>query len=220
MEKIAKKKLFTALIVIICFIFFVFYSYLRNIHFRGLDFIVYANFMINQAFTATSVLSIFISYNLSTLSKYENKLAKKYISYKRYFGLSGFYFIILHIFFGFRIISQEVLPQFFLEDSIISSLGKIIIILGIFAFLLFLFPAISSMLEFRKKLKHNKWLILQRIGYLGFFIALIHASLIGYQEWLTPEKWWGSLPPISLICVILILFTLILRLSALIIKSK
>jgi DMSO/TMAO reductase YedYZ heme-binding membrane subunit len=220
MDKISKKKYITASIVILYFAFFLIYAYIRYIHFKGLDFLINANFIINKAFAGAAILSVSTSYFISSMSKFDNIFAKSKLSYKRFFGLSGFYFMMLHIFFGFRIIRPDLLPQFFSGGVELSAKGKLIILLGILGFTIFLFPAISSMSEVMKKLSGNRWLLFQRLGYLAFTVIMIHASLIGYENWISPNDWPGMMPPITLICVIIIFSILLLRLTAKIIKNK
>ncbi len=210
-----RKKLITTLIVLTYFVFFFTYAYFRYIYFLGLDMLVNANFVINKSFAGAAVLSVFTAFWLSTLSKLGNKFAIRHISYKRFFGLAGFYFMCLHVFFGLRIAKPDILPQFFFENGDFSVQGQIIFLLGILGFSLFLFPAISSMKDVMTKLGKKKWLIFQRIGYAAFFVILIHASAVGYQNWLNPNKWPGMMPPITLICVIFLLSGLLLRLIVL-----
>lgn len=211
-----RQKQITFAIVIAFFLIVLLYAYLRYSVFYGLDFLINANFLINKAFAGAAVLSVCTAYILSSLGKTGNVMARKYQGFKRFFGLSGFYFMCLHIFFGFRIISPELLPQFFDDDGSIGLRGQIIILLGASGFTLFLLPAISSMNDIMKKLGARKWQIVQRFGYAAFFVILIHASVIGYQNWLSPKLWYGGMPPITLICVSLIFVALVLRLYVLI----
>ena len=41
------------------------------------------------------------------------------------------------------------------------------------------------------------------LSLLFSFCMLLHTSLIGYSNWLHPEKWPGFMPPITLLCSIL-----------------
>jgi DMSO/TMAO reductase YedYZ heme-binding membrane subunit len=211
-----QQKQITFIIVISYFLIVLVYAYIRYVVFFGLDFLINANFIINKAFAGAAVLSVCTAYMLSSLGKVGNIFARKHQGFKRFFGLSGFYYMCLHVFFGFRIISPDLLPQFFDDNGIIALRGQIIILLGATGFILFLFPAISSMNDIMKKLGARKWQIVQRFGYTAFFIIMIHASLIGYNNWLTPHLWHGGMPPITLICVSLIFMTLVLRLYVLI----
>lgn len=214
------KKRITIFIVLLYFLVFLVYAYFRYIHFKGMDFAINATFIINKALASAAVLSVASSYLISSYAKLGNKVAKRYLSYKRYFGLAGFYFMALHIFFGLRIVNNVFMPQFFSSDGDFTIRGQVIIALGILGFLLFLSPAITSIGDVMKKLDGRKWQILQKIGYAAFSVILLHVSIIGYENWFSPNNWPGGIPPITLICVSVIAFTLIMRLIAFIKTSK
>lgn len=209
---IKKKKLNAFLIVISYFIFFLGYAYIRYVHFKGMDLLVNANFIINKAFAGAAITSVFTSYMLSTLAKNGNTFAKRHHIYCRFLGLGGFYFMILHVFFAFRVVSPDNLPQFFDVGNELSLKGKFIFLLGITGFSLFLFPAISSIKEVIAKLSPRKWKLLQRIGYIAYGIILVHVSIIGYSNWFSIEKWPGLMPPITLISFCIIFTALFYRL--------
>jgi DMSO/TMAO reductase YedYZ heme-binding membrane subunit len=211
MTEIEKKKYITTTIVISYYIVIFTYAYFRYIVHFGLDFAINATFIMNKAFAGSAVISVCTAYLISTFSKYDIPFFKKIKSYKRYFGLACFYFICLHIFFGFRIIKPELLPQFFENNTDFSIQGKTIVFLGVIGLVLFLFPAISSLKEVMKKLGAKRWLLFQRIGYLAAGVILIHSSIVGYQNWINIALWYGNMPPISLILSIILFSTLIFR---------
>lgn len=215
-----RQKQITFFIVVSYFLLVLVYAWLRYIVFKGLDFVPHTNYIINKAFAGAAVLSVCTSYLLSSLSKTGFNFAVKNKSFKRFFGLSGFYFMCLHLFFGFRLINPELMPQFFQNDDLIGTQGQIIIILGALGFIIFLFPAVSSMNDIMKQLKGRRWLLAQRFGYGAFFVIMIHATMVGYQNWFNPHLWYGGMPPITLICVLLILLTLLVRLYVLIKYKK
>ncbi len=211
MMKISKKQTST-IIVITYFVAAFVYAYIRYAVYGNAVFATDANFIINKAFAATAVLSVFSAYMISSLAKTGNNFARKNSSYKRYFGLSGFYFICLHVFFGFRIIKPEHHPQFFGTNDELALRGEIIIIIGVISLILFMFPAISSMKDVMKKLGKSRWSVFQRIGYIAFLMVMIHATMVGYHSWISPSTWYGGMPPITLICVTLIFLAISFRL--------
>lgn len=214
MQTTQQSKRIATAISISYFIMIFIYAYFRYIHFKGLDFAINATFIINKALAGAAVMSVFSSYMLSSLSKTGNLFAINHKLFKRYFGLSGFYFMCLHVFFGLRIIKQDLLPQFFEINGDFSIRGQIIIGLGIIAFMLFLFPAITSIYDVAKKLSKERWRLFQRIGYFAYALIFVHASFVGADSWITADKWHGGMPPITMICAIIIISTLIFRVIA------
>lgn len=220
MNLIPNKKMTTFFIVLLYFIIGFTYSYLRYIEFGKYNFLDDANFIINKAFTIVSVLSISTSYLISIFSKAGFNFFKKKVEFKRYFGLTGFYFICFHVFFAVRLIKPSYMPQFYDINTEIAVRGQLVILLGIVAFLFMLFPAVSSIGDIMKKLGARKWLNLQRMGYYGFFVVMLHSSLIGFDKWGNFESWQGGMPPITLLMAMIILFVLVMRLFIVVFHSK
>jgi DMSO/TMAO reductase YedYZ heme-binding membrane subunit len=63
----------------------------------------------------------------------------------------------------------------------------------------FCFPAWASRAGLKESLGLDRWLTLQRMGYLGLALTAVHCLAIGLPGWLTPSKWPGGLPPITLL---------------------
>jgi DMSO/TMAO reductase YedYZ heme-binding membrane subunit len=211
MQSQNQSKRLSVIIVVSYYIIVLLYAYFRYIHFKGLDFAINATFIMNKAFAGAAVLSVFSSYMISSISKLRISFPENFHIYKRYFGLAGFYFMCIHIFFGLRIIKQEVLPQFFETSGDFSLRGQIIIFLGILGFILFLFPAITSIFDIVKKLSKRKWKFFQRVGYFAFAVIFIHTAFIGSENWFKPDNWPGLMPPITMICALLILISIVYR---------
>ncbi|MBX3043068.1 MAG: hypothetical protein KIT33_02360 [Candidatus Kapabacteria bacterium] len=201
----------TKLIVLSYFLLVLIYAYIRYVLFKGLDFAESGTYIINKAFAGAAVLSVSTAYLISSLSKAGNHTARKLSKYKRYFGLSGFYFMCLHVFFGLRIINPQFFPAFFDDSSMMNNYGYTIIFLGIAGFAGFLVPAVTSISKVMQGLSPKSWLKLQRTGYFAFFIIFIHSSWMGAVNWTKIEKWPGLMPPITMICSLIIITTIIYR---------
>jgi len=172
-------------------------------------------YIFNKTTALTGAFGIFCAYMLSSLAKFNIIFAKKYSSLKRFFGLGGFYFIFVHVFFAFRLIEPVMYSAFFDETGDIATRGQIIILLGAVAFLLFMFPAITSMEQIVKKLSAKRWLLYQRIGYFAYLIVFFHVFIMSYNEFFIVTDSL-ILPKSSLLMMILIITALIMRVIALI----
>ncbi len=71
-------------------------------------------------------------------------------------------------------------------------------LLGGASFVAFCFPAWASRPGLKEKLGIGRWLTWQRMGYAGLGLTAAHCLAIGLPGWLTPAKWPGMLPPITL----------------------
>ena len=81
-------------------------------------------------------------------------------------------------------------------------LGEIMLLSGLMG--LYLFGNLSL-----RRLS-RKWV--SGLLFLGELCIAIHLIAMGFKGWLTPHKWHGGLPPISILCFAVVAATLIVLL--------
>jgi len=117
-----------------------------------------------------------------------------------FWGMLTLHSAYIHIILSLALWSKAYYPRFFNIDKM-NLTGELMILLGILAAYTFwhIYGARSNVIQ-RK--------ILQLLS--TFFVAG-HLVVMGFNGWLSVEKWYGGLPPISLIsflfvCICLVLF--------------
>lgn len=165
-------------------------------------------FLVNKVFALDAMIMIGLSYSFSGLGYFFN-FVDKYVSYRKYIGLAGFYIVLAHFMFSIFVLS-DVFPfvTYYLSSKYINYF-----ILGLSSLLiLFMLTGISNTRAVRE-LGGKNWRRLLRLGYIAYIFALLHyidrsLSLWGY--WLTN---FDGLPPLSLLVTIFAMFVLWLRLA-------
>jgi hypothetical protein len=95
--------------------------------------------------------------------------------------------------------NPAVFARFFMENGTMNLITGISMVTGVVAFVLLWMYNISFNSEFRKDKDLLRWINSRRVMLVAMFMAGAHLFFMGYQGWMTPGKWYGGLPPISLV---------------------
>lgn len=115
----------------------------------------------------------------------------------RRYGLLGFALMVWHCLVSFFLLCPKFYAKLYSGDSLTAAAFSSMI-LGAAGALAFCCPAWASRDGLKDALGVGRWLTLQRLGYLGLALTAVHCLAIGLPGWLTPSKWPGGLPPITL----------------------
>ena len=98
-------------------------------------------------------------------------------------------------------------------------IGELSLLFGVISFFIFAIVAITSLPSVEKEMDKGKWLKVQRMGYLAFASVGLHVLTMGLAGWLKPQDWPGGLLPISLVAFIVVMVTILLKISTLLIPK-
>ncbi len=104
-------------------------------------------------------------------------------------------FIALHVLLSLSILKPYYLKEFFTTNGSFSLTGNLTLWAGILAAVIFFS---GKTLQMSPQTKSSLFLI---------FVAL-HLIFMGGFTWLHPVKWYGGMPPVTLICFIIIVTTI------------
>jgi len=181
----------------------------------------YDIYIANKAFAHVAILMIIFSFALSGLCYFIKKIENK-IVYRRYFGITGFYYGLVHGLFSlYTYFFNKAAPMptynFFKSWTLFGlKISNVIAFLfGLGALIYFLFMTLISNEKGQRKFK-QKWRILLRIGYIAIFFVLIHFTLKKsgwWAGWFSNLKLAFTLPPLSLLVMIILFLVIILRIA-------
>lgn len=172
--------------------------------------------MINKSLSTTAVFMMGLSFAMSGIAYFWD-FADKKISYRKYLGLIGYYYIFWH-----AVVS---LYYYFLADT---TLGKFDVfnnwsftffevnnifafVSGLVAFGIFTFMALISN-KYAMRFLGKRWRPILRIGYIAIFLGMIHVAIKSFPVWvLWITGGMGLLPPMSLLTVVFISSVILLR---------
>lgn len=174
----------------------------------------------NKAISLASLVFISISYMLGSFARFIPKIFVQTLPSRKFFGLLGFGLGAMHALISAIIISPAYYARFFAQSGKLTLNGEMILAFGVLAFFTFLIVAITSLPSVAEKLDNKEWLAMQRLGYLGLVFLLLHVFILGRSGWFRPDAWQAGMMPISLLAAIVVTFTLVLKISAILFPKK
>jgi len=116
---------------------------------------------------------------------------------KQTLGIIGFIFIFIHILLSLILMSPVNYSKLYSDSGSFSAFGGISLTSGAIAFT---FLLIYIFYENNKPFQT----IFQKRGItaISSLLPLIHLSFLGFSGWITPQKWQGGMPPITLLSFI------------------
>jgi hypothetical protein len=201
-----KKKVFG--IVTVTAFFSISYAILRYNIFGQVPWKDLPFFILNKAISLTAIILFTISSISSFLNKNKVQIAQKWIDSSAAIESISFSLIIIHVFISLMLFKAEIFMKFFEENGTLNLLGGISMIDGIISFVLLWVIKLNSLPN--TKNNYALYFFPKAISVVMIFI-IIHLFFMGYSGWVTPEKWHGGMPPISLIAFVFSSFGLLLK---------
>lgn len=160
----------------------------------------------NSAVAFVATILIGLSMALSGICYFWN-FADTKIVYRKYLGLAGFAFLVVHVFVSSYTLGHAF-PFFeMLEDVQISLLT------GLGGLVLFTLMAVISNKYSAIELGGTQWrFFLRSFGYAGYALAMVHVAIRSFADWQKyASAWTDTLPPLSLLGFIFALAVMLLR---------
>lgn len=178
-------------IVLVVFVLFSFYLYLR----RG----YYNDYIINKVLGSTSAILAGLTLIIGPLA-HRNKIFARYMTIRRELGLLALAAALLHVFYSVYVLSDRFPSSWFIQEITPITFGGIAIAIWIYV------ASISSKKSITR-LGSDSWRQRQKIcGHVAFFAVYLHLVIMKYQGWikwitgqvkLSPELANPGFPPAS-----------------------
>jgi len=163
-------------------------------------------YILNKALSLSAFLILLFALSLRVLQKKGWRIAISLIESRASLAKSGFLLLIVHVFMSFLLFRSSYYGKFFTDDGSLTLYAGLSMLGGILAFVMLW--SIES-----NKEKYCLFLSYKNFLYLLFFLLAIHLFFMGFDGWMNPSKWYGGLPPISLVAFIFLLLAYIVNLS-------
>src|SRR3989338_5522076 len=171
------KKHFWLSIIILLVVFA--YAVIRYNVIKGVPWVELPLYISNKAISLSAVMFIALSYALGSLARFWPKTFVPALSMRKFFGLLGFGLAALHGLISLLIFTPAYYPKFFLGSGKLNLVGELSMLFGILAFFVFASVAISSIPAVAKSMEPERWLAMQRVGYLGLILVFFHVFFMG-----------------------------------------
>ncbi|MGE3808644.1 MAG: hypothetical protein AB7K24_28595 [Gemmataceae bacterium] len=128
---------------------------------------------------------------------------------RRLLGVQAFALIALHVVLSLMLLTPGYFPKFFQSTGLMTWQSEASMLTGAIGFLMMCRLLIAS--ESQEEQPVRRGSLLPGVGRTVMMLAALHVALMGYQGWLTPEKWFGGMPPITLLSFLAALLPFVWR---------
>ena len=151
-------------------------------------------YIINKAVAWSAVTLLFLS--IFATSKNLTNTAREY-------GTFAFWNIVCHALLTLSILNNFHYAKLF-DEGKLNLFGQLSVLSGVLVMFLFMYY------HYHFSNANNFTTVLKRITKVKIILIIIlaHLFFLGSKGWITPEKWHGYLPPITLISFIIVLAAL------------
>ena len=143
---------------------FVFVIFLLQHYFRRfgqpIETIYFTIFFDSIALTGLTMITL--SYLLGPLARFWPTKWNQYLPLRKYFGLIGLVFVVIHVFLALAIFNLVYYPKFFAATGKLSASGEFSILAGTIGLVILLIIAVTSLLSVAEKMSLRAWVIVQR----------------------------------------------------------
>lgn len=158
---------------------------------------------IGQSAANTALIMIGLSFAMSGLTYFWDFVDTKII-YRKYFGLTGFYIALIHVFYSLVFIYRDPFGELGVNKLITS------FVFGILAIFIFIMMATISNKFSVTELGGKAWRKLLRVGYIGYAFAVIHLFARRWGDFKALREGF-ILPPLSQLTAAFAIGVLLLR---------
>lgn len=156
-------------------------------------------YLFNKVLGVTAVVLIGLAYIIGPLAKVIPRY-KQYLGHRKYFGIGGFLLSSAHGIMSLLLMTPSNYKIFYnLETGRLNINGSLSMLFGTLALLHFGFLSVISIPAVMKGMHGKQWKSLQRGGLFALGMAFLHVTFFGYKSWFNLEKWYGGMPPFSMI---------------------
>jgi len=168
-------------------------------------------YLSNKVLGVSSVIMIGIAYLLAPVAKIWPKF-RVYLGHRKYLGVGGFLVGTGHGIMSSLLMTTSNYKVFYdLDTGRLNWQGSLSMFFGTIALVHFGLIAVISVPSIMRDMNPRQWKLLQRGGIVALWTTFLHIAAFGYGSWFNLEKWYGGMPPFSLVGASSIIVLLSLR---------
>lgn len=156
-------------------------------------------YLTNKVLGVTSVIMMGLCYVIGPATALWPK-ASRFLGHRKYLGVGGFMVGLGHGLMSLLLMSPAHYTVFYHADSgRLNWQGSFSMFFGTLALVHLGFLAVISLPPVLREMHAKQWKNLQRGGIIALVITFVHIAAFGYKSWFNLDKWYGGMPPFSLV---------------------
>ena len=183
------------------------YHVLGDVPWKDLPF-----FILNKGLCLGAFILISLNFALGPAKNLGLPVPSGWLNARKALGMSGFLFVLIHVFISFMLFSPAVFGKFFEVNGSLTGAAGISMLAGVLGFVILWGYNLSFQTFLREDKAFIGFITSRRFLIWALMLGGVHLAFMGYPGWLNPAGWHGGLPPISLVAFVFFLLSYLLNL--------
>ena len=156
-------------------------------------------FILNKGICLAAFVLLTLNFALGPLNNLGVGVSAGWLAARKAMGMTGFLLVLIHVLMSFLLFNPAVYAKFFQVDGTLTLLAGLSMLFGVLAFVVLWGYNMSFQTFLREDTAFIAFITSRRFMLFALLLGAAHLFFMGYEGWMQPAGWHGSLPPISLV---------------------
>ena len=156
-------------------------------------------FIVNKGLCLAAFVLLTMNFALGPLQNLGVSVSPGWLNARKAMGMTGFLLVMLHALMSFLLFSPSVYSKFFTVDGTLTLTAGLSMLGGVTSFVVLWAYNMTFQTFLREDKAFVQFITSRKFMLFALLLGAAHLFFMGYDGWLNPAGWHGSLPPISLV---------------------
>ena len=160
-------------------------------------------FILNKGLCLAAFILLTMNFALGPLNNLGAPVSQGWLNARKAMGMTGFLLVMLHALMSFLLFNPANYSKFFASNGTLTLLAGLSMLGGVTAFVVLWGYNMSFQTFLREDKAFIQFITSRKFMLFALLLGAAHLFFMGYEGWLRPADWHGSLPPISLVAFVI-----------------
>ena len=159
-------------------------------------------FILNKGICLAAYILLTFNFALGPMSNVGVPVPKGWLNARKSMGMTGFLLVMMHVLMSFLLFNSDMYGKFFDVGGKMTLFAGLSMLGGVLAFVALWAYNMTFQTFLREDKAFIRFITSRHFMLFGLTLGAFHLFFMGYEGWLKPADWPGSLPPISLVAFV------------------
>lgn len=156
-------------------------------------------FILNKGLCLAAFVLLTMNFALGPLNNLGASVSQGWLNARKAMGMTGFLLVMLHALMSFLLFSPSVYGKFYTDNGTLTLFAGLSMLGGVSAFVVLWGYNMAFQTFLREDKAFIRFITSRRFMLFALLLGAAHLFFMGYEGWLRPADWHGTLPPVSLV---------------------
>ena len=189
-------------LIISTFLLSLLYVVVRYHIFGGVEWREFPLYTFNKTMALAGFLLVTYNFSFGPFKNIGVNIPDTWLAARNTLAMTGFFFLLIHVFISFLLFSPAHYGQFFEADSTLTFTAGLSMLAGIIGFVLLWMMNITFQSYMRDNEAFVTFITSRKFLLWALTFGGLHLLFMGYSGWINPSGWHAGIPPVSLVAML------------------